>query len=243
MKVWTRGPQHPSWPGPCSGHSESQIEARARPPPTCLPPHEASGPVSPWPRPWPQSPAASGRSEVPAQVRSGRLWEIGAVPAGSTLGAAKKSLALERACPEVRFNKRTGRINSITQFYFTASPELNSNCRCRAHVINRRDFRAGRPGDCLTTPSSCGKCQRSFPSARGASEQPQREAGRGAAPLGPAGHARRGVVPSKKPPHRTRSRRGPLPSLTPSSPLSTNVYRVPKTYQAMRDTHTHTSWL
>lgn len=52
---------------------------------------------------------------MPAQVHSGRLWEIGAAPAGSTLGAAKKPLALERACPEVRFNKRTGE----NKFYYT----------------------------------------------------------------------------------------------------------------------------
>ena len=45
-------------------------------------------------------------------------------------------------------------------------------------------------------------------------------------------------MPSKKPPHRTPSGRGPLASLSPSFPPSMNMDRVPKTYQAIRDTHT-----
>lgn len=54
------------------------------------------------------------------------------------------------------FIRGAERINSVTGFCFTVSPELNSNCRRGAGVINRRAFRAGRPGDCLPPPHFAG---------------------------------------------------------------------------------------
>lgn len=51
---------------------------------------------------------------MPAQSTLGGLWET-AGGACRVRGEAEKCPALERVCPEVRFNKRTGE----NKFYYT----------------------------------------------------------------------------------------------------------------------------